>query len=325
MAIKQLFFVALILGTVGSHTATVHAGCGCDKPPPTPAAAVPHVAFAGMPVTFFDSNMHVGQTWTVTFEQHGAAVGSVTAPVVSRRDLTNPSSTTSVPQLVVTLPELPAGPTRAVVSTTATGASFIVPEDKFTAIAKPVMVAEQDTDYSVDNYATGIGTDGTVYVSVGGLNGVCEAMEFRAVLPNYPLRVTSIAILNAQGFFIDALQGQSAPHFQLESQQGASSDILHYFRHSFAQYCLTHLPGGAKEVDPTDPHWHRDGTPHVDYSTLIFAFSGQVNGTTPSAGNAALTVDLETQLGDGTNAWEVEREEEITSGDDDDDAEDGDE
>lgn len=31
--------------------ATTQAGCGCDKPPPAPAAVIPHVAFPGMPVT----------------------------------------------------------------------------------------------------------------------------------------------------------------------------------------------------------------------------------------------------------------------------------
>jgi hypothetical protein len=318
MLVKSLTVVTLVLSMLSSHVPLAFAGCGCDKPPPTPAAAVPHVAFAGMPVMLFDSNMQAGQQWTVTFEQDGVAVGPITTSVVSRRDLTNLSNTAAIPQLIVTLPELPAGPTRIIAATAATGASFIVPEDKFTTIAKPIMITEQNTDYTVNNYATGIGGDGTLYLSVGGLDAVCEATEFQVVLPDYPFRVSGVAIFNVQGFFIDALNGQSAPHFQLEPRQGVSSDVLHYFRHSFAEYCTAHLPGEAKEVDPTDPNWHRDGSPHVDYSTLIFAFAGKVNGATPDAGSAAFTVDMETQLGDGTDVWEVEREEEFIIGDDDD-------
>jgi hypothetical protein len=43
------------------------AGCGCDKPPPLPAAVIPRVAFPGMSVTFFDPSFVVGQQWDITF------------------------------------------------------------------------------------------------------------------------------------------------------------------------------------------------------------------------------------------------------------------
>lgn len=38
------------------------AGCGCDKPPPQPAAVIPHVAFPGMSVTLSDKSFIAGQT-----------------------------------------------------------------------------------------------------------------------------------------------------------------------------------------------------------------------------------------------------------------------
>ena len=39
-----------------------NAGCGCDKPPPMPAAVIPHVAFSDMLVTFFDPSF-VQEAW----------------------------------------------------------------------------------------------------------------------------------------------------------------------------------------------------------------------------------------------------------------------
>ncbi len=65
-----------------------------------------------------------------------------------------------------------------------------------------------------------------------------------------------------------------------------------------------------KEVDPLDTNWHRDGTPHVDYSTLIFAIAGHLdNGATPAPGPTSFAVNMETVLGDGVEPWEIEQEE----------------
>jgi hypothetical protein len=150
-------------------------------------------------------------------------------------------------------------------------------------------------------------------------------MEFKAFITDYPLRVENMLIFNIQGFFIDSLSTQSADFFLIEPQQGVKSDLLHYFRHSFEQYCIDHQPGGAGEVDPTDPNWHLNDTPHVDYSTLIFAVAGNLNdGSVPPAGSASSELELETRLGDGTGAWEPEREEEVVTLPDDDDGDDDD-
>ena len=88
------------------------------------------------------------------------------------------------------------------------------------------------------------------------------------------------------------------------------SDRLIYLRHSFVQYCQEHQPGGPKEVDPTDPNWHKDGTLHVDYSTLVLAITGTVNSASLTPGSIAADLSLNTQFGSGTEPWEVEVEEE---------------
>ncbi len=141
-------------------------------------------------------------------------------------------------------------------------------------------------------------------------------MEFRSTIKNYPLRFAdgAVAILNSQGFFIDAFNQQSADHFLIQPLGGPTSDRLDYFRHSFEQYCADHQPGGAKEVDPQDPNWHLDGTVHTDYSTLILAISGRLdNGTTPQAGKVSFSLMLQASIGDNNETWAQEKPEESFS------------
>ena len=55
----------LLLG----HPTQSQAGCGCDKPPPAPAAVIPNFAPGGTRVSFFSDGLQLGQQWTVTFQQ----------------------------------------------------------------------------------------------------------------------------------------------------------------------------------------------------------------------------------------------------------------
>jgi hypothetical protein len=41
--------------------AVAYAGCGCDKPPPKPAAVIPAVAYRGLNVTLYDAAFQPGQ------------------------------------------------------------------------------------------------------------------------------------------------------------------------------------------------------------------------------------------------------------------------
>lgn len=308
LAFASLLFCLVLLGQLPRS----QAGCGCDKPPPAPAAVIPNVAFPGMPVTFFYNKFEVGQTWTVVF--HGASsTVSAKGSVVSKRTLTDG---TYQPQLVIVVPDLPMGPTSLEASMSK--ASFVVPKEFFTVIGKPVMIAEQAGNYAVKNYTTGVGADGTLYISLGGLNQVCKPMEFRARMNDYPLRFANwgdVVILNHQGFFIDSFDEQSADHFSIQPLGGRTSDRVDYFRHSFAQYCADHLPGGPKEVDPQDHNWHLDGTAHTDYSVLIFAINGHLSdGSTPKAGDASFALTLQASIGDNNETRAHEKEEESVRG-----------
>ncbi|WP_089937125.1 hypothetical protein [Candidatus Entotheonella palauensis] len=291
------------------------AGCGCEKLPPEPGAVIPNAAFRGLPVTFYHNSFQAGQTWDVVF-QNGSQTRTVTASVVSKRDITDASGSTFAPQLVVTVPNIAVGPTT--IQASSGSDSFTVPSSSFTVIARPVQISEQEMEYDVANYATGVGSDRTLYISIGGLDDVCKAMAFEVSIEDYPLRVSDIAIINSQGFYIDALGLPSADIFFVEPGDDDDSDIVHYLRHEFEQYCANHQPGQARVVDPADPNWHLHGSSaHVDYSTLIFAITGHLEGGgAPVPGAVSLELEIETTLGDGTEDWEEEQEEEDVDDDD---------
>ena len=301
------FLVAVLL--IGLPI-TAHAGCGCDKPAPAPAIVIPQAAFPGMPVTLFHESFQTGEAWEVAFQNNTTLV-TIAATVVSKRTLTDPTGARYVPQLVVAVPNINMGPTRIMVFRK--NVSFTVLETSFTVIGKPVAVAEQSGSFAVKHYTTGVGADGTVYISVAGLHGVCQPMEFRVMLKGYPLRfgMGDIAITNHQGFFIDALDTESADHFMIHLAAGSTSNILDYFRHSFALYCADHQVGGVKEVDSQDQNWHRDATAHTDYSTLIFAIAGHFdNGSAPSPGSTSFDLHLQANIGNHNGSWTQERNEE---------------
>lgn len=294
------------------------AGCGCDKPAPAPAAIIPQAAYPGMHVTLFDSSLQTGQTWTVTF-QSGGQMATTKASVVTKRSLFDPSGQTIQPQLVVTVPQgLPMGP--AQITASKKGAAFTVPNSSFTLIGAPIMLTEGGLDFTINSYTTGVGTDGTLYMALGGLDHVCKPSAFGTGMKNYPLRfgIGDVMILNHQGFLIDVLDANSTTRALMSlplSSPTTSGNNLLYYRHSFEAYCAKHLPGGLKEVNPQDPDWHLDGTAHTEYSALIFAINGHFDdGSKPKPGSVTFDVNLLSWLGHPGESWTTEMEEEKTGG-----------
>jgi hypothetical protein len=301
-----------------SFPSAARAGCGCDKPPPAPAAVIPNVAFAGMSVTFFHASFEAGQTWTVEFHNRAMQV-TTTGSVATKRAITDPTGAIYTPQLTVVIPpDIPVGPTSMVAS--ASGSPpLVVPETSFTIIGAPVMFTERNVEYEIENYDAGVDVNGILYMAAGGFNSVCKTMRFQTRMDGFPLRFGNgdVMIMNQQGFLIDALVDPNDPalgirrRFSMIKKKKDKSNRLIYRRHSFAQYCADHQPGGPKAVDPQDPNWHLDGTLHVDYSTLIFAVDGHFdNGAKPITGRSSFTLKVESEI-DTTNApWTVERNEE---------------
>ncbi len=311
LTLAALFALTLLTG----QPRRAEAGCGCDKPAPAPATIIPNAAFSGMQVTLFNSSLQNGQKWTLTF-QNGANTVTTSAVVGTKRTLTDPTGRTYQPQLVVTVPKgLPMGPTQ--ILATSGGMSFTVPDSSFTLIGQPIAMSGYPGMFSYKGYATGIGADGTLYLSISGFENVCLPSGFATSIKNYPLRFSNgtAVIVNRQGFLINALDQQNGTYYSLSSSTGTTSDVLYYYRHSFDQYCAAHLPGGVKEVDVQDPNWHLDGTAHTAYDTLIFAVAGHfADGSLPQPGSVTFDVDMGALVVTGSEPWAAEQEEEHIQG-----------
>src|SRR5258708_37560703 len=76
-----------VLALFLSAPASLQAGCGCDKPPPLPAAVIPNVAFRGMTLSIFHDSFKPGQTWSVTFRSNGWDRFSPRIKVEEKQDL----------------------------------------------------------------------------------------------------------------------------------------------------------------------------------------------------------------------------------------------
>lgn len=252
-----------------------------------------------MSVAFFDPRFQPNQVWQAVFTS-GATSVATTGTVVRKRDITDPTGKTISNQLIVAVPNVQPGPTSIQISH---GHDLlVVGSDSFVVIGNPVMASQQDSKQDLPGYTTAVGEDGTFYVAVGGLNHVCDPMQFRAQFDSYPLRFSDgdVLIFNWQGYFIDSLTPASHNHFSIQppDDDSGSSNRLIYKRHSFRQYCADHRPGGPKQVDPADPNWHLDGTPHVDYAIVIFAISGHLdNGSGLPPGIVSADLGMETSLG----------------------------
>lgn len=305
-----------------------------SPPPSAPQVSVlPHMAFPGMMVSIFAQDFTPDQTWQVTFQGGGQQITQANLPTSLQWDLwdTNADGTrkTKTPRLVVTLPSgLPAGPTSITISGPSRPTPLVIPASGFAVIGKPVTVAEQTSKTRAKNYQAAVGTvavdtyiqdgqektrlsvapEGRLYLALGGLDKVCKPMTFKALIKDNPLRFSygDVSIINTQGFLIEDLGPETSDHFTPRSNAGhpEKSDRFDYWRHSFADYCTEHQAHGSKEIDPADPYWHLDGTPHVDYATLIFVIAAhRDNGSTPAVGPTTLNLRIETKVDDESDDW----------------------
>lgn len=272
------------------------AGCGCTKPPPPPAAVRPAATWAGSEVTLFDDALVAGQSYWVEFRS-GVAVHSaqLTATAVLRRDLADGEMR---PQLAVALPALPLGPARIRVFRLPSTHVLTIPDDAFTVAPQPVGVPSGVGTYRFENYRAAVARDGTAYLSLH-FGDVQHARVFDARAEGWPLRFDNegLAFYNAQGFLMQLL-GEGMPGlFAISAAGSGDSDALHYSRHEFNTYFLQHDERQSHAVDPSDPNWHQDGTPHIDHDRQLLAIEGTVGGAQPAPGASppfTLVVDTET-------------------------------
>jgi hypothetical protein len=273
----------------------VEAGCGCTKPPPPPAAVRPAATWSGAEVTLFDDALVAGESYWVEFRSASPVQSSqLTATAVLRRDLADGAMR---PQLVVQLPVLPLGPARIRVVKLPSTHIMTLSDDAFTVAPQPVGVPSGVGTYRFENYRAAVSRDGTAYLSLD-FSDVQHARVFDARAEGWPLRFGNdgLAFYNAQGFLMQLL-GEGMPGlFAISAAGTADSDVLHYSRHEFNTYFLQHEERQNHAVDPSDPNWHQDGTPHIDHNHQLLAIEGTLAGGTPAPGaSAPFTLVVETE------------------------------
>jgi len=243
------------------------AGCGCHKPPPPPSQLRPAFAPPGSMVTIFDDGLVEGQAYTVSFERK-----SVSATAVRKRDLAD--SVMKV-QLPVRVPQVKMGPTRVKVKSSGTLA--VIAESDFTVLQRPIVLEEMDGEMRFTCYRAAIGSDGTMYIPIH-LGAIADRMLFSGLAESYPLRFgpDDIIIYNDQGYTMEMLTAADTNLISVRDLGPADSFEAAYDRHEFQTYRDKHLNRPEFALDPADPEWHVDGTPHIDHDNLIVAIRGQL-------------------------------------------------
>lgn len=274
----------LVLGLVLAFPpARAHAGCGCDKPPPAPAAIRPAFAPVGGTVTLFADDLRAGESYDVEFGKK-----EVSARAVVRRDL---ADGVKKPQLVVTVPDVPIGPTKITVKRN--GKKVLKIADKDFTVLQPVLrLDESNAAVLVRCYSAAVGKDGTMYLPLD-IGPIRRRMVFSGVGEEFPLLFSAkdVAIYNAQGFVMELLAEQ-AGHYEIRDPGAPDSFELIYDRHEFVTYAKQHVHDGALKLDPSDPAWHVDGTPHVDHDNLVIAIDGRLERGGRLSGGETSTFDL---------------------------------
>ena len=180
---------ALLTGlSLGSLPPSAQAGCGCTKAPPAPAAVRPHATYAGMDVTLFHANLQSDSNYAITFTSGTTGQQEIVyADAVTQRDLADGQDKS---QLVVTLPNLPLGPTAVSVQQLGQSGTLLDLDDSALTVApQPFSLPTQIGETVMANYQAAVGRDGTVYVSLD-LTGTTLPRTFRVQAEGYPLRFT---------------------------------------------------------------------------------------------------------------------------------------
>ncbi len=263
--------------------ASAHAGCGCDKPPPPLAAIRPAFASPGKTVTLFAPDIKRGRRYNVTFGSGDGAI-TISARAKSQRDF---ADGIVKPQLIVTVPSLPLGPTDVTV-TRRDVTILSVPATDFTALQAPLDLPEMAAHTIAECYSAAVGADGTVYFPVD-VSAIALRTVFDGFGLGYPLAFagSDIAIYNTQGVLMQLLTPSNAAIWAItDDDVSDDSFTLTYDRHEFQTYREQHLHLNGWGLDARDPNWHVDGTRHIDHEHLIVAIHGRLKGevTAPPAG-----------------------------------------
>jgi hypothetical protein len=284
-----------------SVSVPARAGCGCQKPPPPLAPIRPAFASPGDELSIFVPNAAEGRTYSVVFKSRTNVTTVVPARATIRRDFADAAYK---PQLVVRAPDMMPGPTNVIVMDGPMPV-LTIPHDQFTMLQASLALAQTDGVTVAECYRAAVGQDGTVYIPLD-ISAISDRMLFSGLGMTYPLLFAAedIAIYNTQGVLMQLLGPEQADIFAIRDPYGAPHSFeLMYDRHEFNTYRQAHLHDGGYGLDPSDPRWHMDGTPHVDHNRLVVAVRGIVEnqGSPVPGATPPFTLDIVTVLPDGSN------------------------
>jgi hypothetical protein len=268
---------ALLIGTAGD----ARGSCGCDKPPPPRANVRPFAAAVDQTVTLFDARLVRGDRYTVLFQSRDGTQDWSRGRAVLKRDFADGEERT---QLRVPVGNVSLGPVRIAVYDDANRLLYALPDDQLTVIAPPIVLHDFTETVRHENYQTGVGADGTVYVAVDTTN-VTDATTYNGFAVGFPLRFESrnVAFFNSQGFLMGFLDPNIPGLFSIVAGDTSMSAALRYWRHEFRTYKEEHRK--RDERRSADGEWHVDGSPHVDNYRMLVAISGTLpNGDRPAPG-----------------------------------------
>ena len=281
------------------------AGCGCQKPPPPLAAIRPAFASPGNTVRLFAPAMEENGRYQVTFS-HPANEVTVSANAVLLRDF---ADGVYKPQIIVSAPNLPEGPTSVTVKR---GHAVIleVPASDFTMLQRPIALAEANAEVVATCYRAAVGSDGTVYIPLD-ISAIDDHMIFTGIGKGYRLEygAEDITIYNTQGVLMQLLGPEWSSIYTIDDpQEGSVSNAemsfrLTYDRHEFITYRTNHATNPNWFHDPSDPEWHADGSRHIDHDHLVVAIRGLVRGEElpPPGVTPYFTFKLTTDIADDSS------------------------
>jgi len=254
--------------------------CGCDKPPPPLANVRPFVGYPDQTITLFDDRLVPGSQYTVQFTSRDGVSDWSRGKAVTKRDFADGQLRSQLP---VAVPAVSLGPSRISVYDRNT-LVYALGDDQFTVTSAPIVLHDFEETITRDDYQTGVGADGTVYLAFD-LTAMTEATSYSGVAVGYPFRFEgrNVAIFNAQGFLGEVLDPNSLGLFRITPGGPGTSSALDYWRHEFRTYKNDHRKRDARRT--LDGEWHVDGTPHVDNYHLVVAISGTLaDGEKPQPG-----------------------------------------
>jgi hypothetical protein len=276
-SIRGTIRIALAAALLLAPFRPAFAMCGCEKPPPPRANVRPFVGHPDQVITLFDDRLTDRAPYTVVFSARDGSSDWSRGRGSLRRDF---ADRVVRPQLRVSVPNVGMGPNTLSVFDQDGRFVFGLSDDQFVVIAPPISLHDVEETIVRNDFQTGVGADGTMYVAFDATE-MTEATTYTGTADGLGLRFRAddVLIYNAQGFFGGWLDPSQPGLFRISAGSPGISDTLAYWRHEFRTYKEEHRKRDARRT--VDGEWHADGTPHVDNFHFVLAITATLEDGSP--------------------------------------------